>query len=555
MDVGARHRICRRRDDYVLPVKKFLIAIFAILYFATLLWLTVGVPLVFTSPDENANFTFARSIAAYGDVGIPDSINLALKGVVHPRSTVVIGALTVPGSFLGWPIAVGAIGAIVGVATPSPYGAMLLLTPILVMLALAAWWGIARRVGDGDKKFAWIATALLALHPAFWYYAARGMMHNVPFVCFLIFAAWLLQRKEKSEKRKVAAVIGAGLLIGLALCIRVNEAIWVLPLAILLLWKVRDAARAFHFFLFTFLFCASLPLIGLGAVNAHVYGSPIATGYTVEQSGVAGSLGSGVVETTNYKLQTTYSAVTKVLLPFGFHPRAMLKNVWHYGVALFPWMTLLIIVGAATPSPYGKKAWRTLFWVTLGLAAWLAIVYGSWSFNDNPDPTAVTIGDSHLRYWLPLFVLSTLFAARAFTTALTSHRSQLVALSAVATLSAILVFGGSDGLLHTRQVLFASAEKRDAIIDVTEDDAIIVVDRADKFLFPYRRVIQPLRSDVTYAALPDAVRLAPLYYYGIPFPDVDMTYLNDVKLAGLGLRIDFLMMIGDEALYRISPSL
>ena len=130
-----------------------------------------------------------------------------------------------------------------------------------------------------------------------------------------------------------------------------------------------------------------------------------------------------------------------------------------------------------------------------------------------------------------------------------------IIVSAIAILSGVLVFGGDDGLLRTRQVLFESAAKRDAIIAVTEDSAIIVVDRADKFLFPHRRVIQPLRSDATYAVLADAVKLAPLYYYGIPFPDVDMTYLNDVKLAALGLRIDAVTAIGDETLYRISPSL
>ena len=564
-------------------VATFLFSLFTFLYFCSLLWLTAGVPLVFTSPDENANFTFASTIAATGDVRIADDINLALNGIVHPRSTVVLGALTLPGSFLGWPIVVGVIGT---VAAGSPY-VMLLVTPILVMLALAAWWGIARKFGD--DRFAWIATVLLALHPAFWYYAARGMMHNVPFVCLLILGAWLVtwEGKVKSEKRKVAATLGAGLLIGLALCIRVNEAIWVLPLAIFLLWKVRDAAKPFLFSLFSFLFFAALPLVGLGAVNTHLYGSPFATGYTITTTNgelrTTEGTANGELRTANDAAVEVRSSPFEVLLPFGFHPRAMLKNVWHYGVALFPWMTLLAIIGiatvilmsVATKDPIDEvprytrddkeRAWIVLTWVTLGLALWLGIVYGSWLFNDNPDPTAITIGDSHLRYWLPLFVLSTLFGARAVASLERKEKSEkrkvaawlpsAIIVSAIAILSGVLVFGGDDGLLRTRQVLFESAAKRDAIIAVTEDSAIIVVDRADKFLFPHRRVIQPLRSDATYAVLADAVKLAPLYYYGIPFPDVDMTYLNDVKLAALGLRIDAVTAIGDETLYRISPSL
>lgn len=566
-------------------MKKILVAAIAIVYFCTLSWLSFGVPHVFTSPDENANFTFASTFAATGDLVIKDGVNALLHGALHPRSTVVLGTLTLPGSFVGWPMIVGSIGAITSFAggmNPA-LTAMLLVTPILVMLALAAWWGIARRLGpstgsgsSSDVRFAWIATALLALHPAFWYYASRGMMHNVPFVCVLIIAVWLVQRKVKSEKEKVGSGIAriglAGLLVGIALCIRTNEALWVLPLAMLLVYKCETSQRAVStaIRIAALLVGITIPLIGLGAVNAHLYGSPFATGYTT---------------TTNYELRTTNdetqalapaaievrSSPFEALLPFGFHPRAMVKNVWHYGVALFPWMTVIAVAGMGIvlrasshhPQPLlrqegSRSTWRTLLWVTLGLATWLGVVYGSWSFHDNPDPTAMTIGDSHLRYWLPLFVLSTLFAARAicsFARAKDVPAGRLYAtvpLIAIATLSSILVFGGDDGLVHTRQVLFASAAKRDGVMAATEDNAIIVVDRADKFLFPYRRVLQPLRSDATYAVLADAEKLAPLYYYGIPFPETDMTYLNDVKLASLGLRIDVVQAIGDETLYRIS---
>ncbi|MBI1908408.1 hypothetical protein HYS28_03255, partial [Candidatus Uhrbacteria bacterium] len=242
-----------------------------------------------------------------------------------------------------------------------------------------------------------------------------------------------------------------------------------------------------------------------------------------------------------------------MLFPFGIHEMAILKNVWNFGMSLYPWVTALAAAGIVMSLRDKKGHFRMLAVLTLALAAWLGVVYGSWSFNDNPDPAAVTLGDSHVRYWLPLFVLSTIFAARAVGAFARTVPMQVTTAAAIVMLSAVAMFGGDDGLLRTRTVLSESAAKREAVLAQTETDAIIVVDRADKFLWPYRHVIQPLRSEENYAILPEAASLAPLYYFGIPFPPSDLYYLNNDKLASLGLRIDFVTSVGDEALYRMTP--
>ena len=86
---------------------------------------------------------------------------------------------------------------------------------------------------------------------------------------------------------------------------------------------------------------------------------------------------------------------------------------------------------------------------------------------------------------------------------------------------------------------------------LTEVDAVIIVDRADKLFFPDRRVIYPLRDEKTYALMLQIVALVPLYYYGITLPQADIDYLNGDKLKAMGLQIDFVENFGEESLYKI----
>ena len=101
-----------------------------------------------------------------------------------------------------------------------------------------------------------------------------------------------------------------------------------------------------------------------------------------------------------------------------------------------------------------------------------------------------------------------------------------------------LVFFGHDGIRATRSALDSFIGKRARIMTLTEPESVIVVDRADKYLFPYRRVVVPLRDDKTYAGLPALVKNVPMYYFGITFPQTDIDYLNNDKLKALGLQIE-----------------
>lgn len=508
------------------------------LYFVSLLWLAVGVP-AFTSPDENAAYTFAAAWHDTGRLAVAEPLNAVLGGVVHPRSVVAVGEWLVPGSFLGLPVLAGTLGLAVGKA------GMLWVTPVLAVLAVLAWRQVVLRVW-GDARVATFAAVLLAVHPAWWFYAARTMMHNVAMVAFLVFAAWFLVAQPftawgATRTRRLAEFVLAGVCVGFAVFMRASEVLWIGAGIVALGVAFRRALHPTH--VLAFLGGGALVAMLLFGLQTDLYRSPLATGYTIEDPAAS------VVTPTSSLIDD----VRAVVLPFGFHEKAILKNVWHFGIARYPAFTVLVLLGLLFAWSEQKGPWRPWLVATFALAAWLGVVYGSWSFNDNPDPSAVTLADSHVRYWLPLFVLATPIAALGLLR-ITARTAQLLVpvTVVVVLLSWGAVFLGHDGLLNARRELFESGAKRDVVLTVTEDDAVIVVDRADKFLWPHRSVIVPLRSETTYASLPAVVTLAPLYYFGIPFPQTDLDYLNNEKLAGLGLRIDLVTTVHDEALYRIT---
>jgi hypothetical protein len=244
------------------------------------------------------------------------------------------------------------------------------------------------------------------------------------------------------------------------------------------------------------------------------------------------------------------------LLPFGFHERIILDNVLDYGWRLYPWMSVLAAFGlvlALAERGEQRKLWRILVVFTFLLAAWLGVVYGSWKIVDNPDPSIISLGNSHVRYWLPVFALASIFGARTLVFLLGDgsrlrqvYVGGLIALTAL--LSGQLVAFGHDGYVPSRAALATFAAKEARILALTEAQAIIVVDRADKYLFPERRVVVPLRSETTYAALATMLEHAPVYYFGITLPPGDMDYLNQEKLQGVSIQ--FVDTLHEESLYR-----
>jgi len=537
-------------------IDRWVLATFVVVFFVSCLILVFDMPRMFISPDALANYLFSSELAESSRLHLFEPMNLELADSLYPRSTFSIQGHILPISFLGLPFLYGLIAKIVG------SGGMLLITPILAGLAIFAWRGIVARLYN--DRIALLAALLLAVHPAWWYYTARGMMHNVLFVSLLIFAAWLLVVRPIKSKRFSPNLLGSGFLLGLALFVRTSEIVWLLPLVILVMgffWKKLSWKPVVIFFV-----SILIALVPMLALNNSIYGSPTSFGYISQ-------IDPGV-ETFNQlpseQIETVVSEPLQSILPFGFDPRATVRHMVDYGFNMFWWISLLTVIGLLLAfykirePKTGRDRPRWAFHASFFLVgAILSILYGSWTFTDNPDPNSITIANSYVRYWLPIFVMTTLYAGIALNWLKENMMHQRTTkITSIALLLIIVLLGFrttfftvDDGLYFIRTNLIRSAEIKETVLELTEEDSVIIVDRADKIFFPERLVRYPLRNDLTYELMPRIVIRAPLYYYGITFPESDMEYLNTKKLAEMDLQIELIQTFDQESLYQISQKL
>ncbi len=520
---------------------------------AMTLWLA-GNGSMFVSPDETANAWFIHVFSQTGEIRWLEPMNASLDNAIHPRSMIVLNGWTLPIGFLGLTTLYGVVVRLLGAWT-LPF-----LTSGIALLAVFAWRRLLRRWFD--EPIANTATMILLFHPAFWYYTARGLMPNVLFVSLVILAMYFWF--ERPWHRWIACAI-AGCFLGLALFVRASEVSWIVLVVLvlgMLFWRSLEKKEIVFFLIGGFIGLAPFFLM-----NNLTYGDAFVTGYTLPVA----------IEPIAVESQT--NATRGWLFPFGIEPRTFIRTIVDYGLVLFWWLSIPAVLGyvlllfevknktkprptltgqsrpvlSANPSNLTIKVYLALFF---GLAVWLGVWYGSWVIHDNPDPTQVTIANSYVRYWLPLFVLSTPFVAVGLLWINNRLKEKVLPLL----LLAIIVLGfhatfvtGQDGLMQVARILARSADIRLDVLSRIEPDSLIIVDRADKLFFPHR-VIYPLRSEKTYALLPRIVELVPLYYYGITFPQTDLTYLNERTLKELGLSIQSIQTFDEESLYRIRKS-
>lgn len=532
---------------WILGAFVFFIGTFVIARFSNL----------FISPDETANFFFARAFSETGSFRVFDSANEIFRGALHPRSIITDGAYFLPGSFFGLSFLYGIVAFFFGTRI------LFFLATIFAILAAMAWGKLLTRWFS--KPIATISAFLLLFHPAFWYYSARGFMPNVLFVSLLILGAYvLLERPILFHLKRCANRVGplkhfqqdvdlvaVGLCFGFALLVRLSEIFWVVPLLIFLLYVCRKQilARCYLTILIAFL----IPIIILLLLNIQTYGSMFITGYSF----ISASADTFVSNDSSVSNRLSF------FFPFGIHRQATFNHLRDYLISLFWWLSGFALIGLQIMLFGGLKQSlkfsRTFIVLGFALVVWLGVWYGSWTFFDNPDPTKITIANSYIRYWLPLFVLSTPLIACAIVWI--SERAQKLFWKRVL-LVGCLVFifvmnfrvvfiYGPDSLLRVAQTLQDSKNIRAQILEQTAPNAVIIVDRSDKIFFPYRYVLYPLRSEKTYALMPNLVDFAPLYYYGITLIPEDFKFLNETKLKPLGLQMDFIQGFGIESLYQI----
>lgn len=449
-------------------------------------------PIRFNSPDEVANYVFAKRVAI-GHLPVMSDIEAtAFNNLAHPRSTRVVGHHIVPVSFLGLPVMYGLIGGLFGVGT------LPLITALIAALAVIAFYDTLKRWCF--KRAAFISTVVLALHPAWWYYAERGFYHNVLFVSLLIFAAWFY---TKALKRGVTApeegirqparsklsedgdpflakfnnyFWGACVCIALALFVRTIEALWVLPLCIWILWHERARVTRKHMFIL--LGIAAAAILSWTFFQLQLYGNVGSSGYLATLP--AGQGTSWIID--------SLKTVKRILLPFGFDFSTLTANVWRFGIFLFtPWWILTLL---GVWHERASKMWQSYAIVTFLITLWLFFFYGSLPIVDTVGSHPLSLGNSLARYWLPVAVLWTPFVGLA----LERLSRRLWAFGTIIFLLILVSFHlvwwePVEGLVSVAERVQSYTQAAKMAVSQIPANSVIIGDRADKVFFPERRVI------------------------------------------------------------------
>jgi len=523
------------RDEAILIL---LIAVFFFVYSSFYLGTAVASS-KFNSPDETANFFFIRNYVESGTLKVFEPLNFLAEGRIAPRSIAAVDGYLVPGSFFGLILIYGWLAKIFTL------NIVWFLTPFFSGAAVFCFYKILGKVFDRRIAF-WSALLLLA-HPAFWYYASRGFFPNVLFISLLIIGFYFLAGREtpKTTVRNYIEYILAGLFLGLALTVRLSEAIWVGGVLFLLWIIYRKQVVWLRIILFlVFAFLSFVPVL---AYNQIFYGNYFRTAYTLGGGAALGEV-------------SWFSSVVKLFFPFGLEVKNVLKFFSTYFVGMFWWLAapltfgLIVFLKKLIAGKLDKKV-KTYLLVG-GLASlFLFCYYGSWFFYDNPAKEA-SIGTSYVRYWLPAYILSLPFIVFALIKLVEFVNFRKKILAAILCLI-YLLFGiqltfldKNDGLAYVSANVKSYAEIARTVNSIIPSDAVIVVDRADKIFFPEHRVISPLRDDGTYALIPKLVKILPLYYYGLPLTqkEIDLIYQNklDIEVVQMEKIGDF----GAESLYK-----
>jgi hypothetical protein len=422
----------------------------------------------FNSPDETANYLFSQRWSKFGQFKYNDVYASASQGYILPRSLQWNFYSVVPVGFVGLPLIFGFIAQIIG----SQW--IIFLTPVFMSVSLLFLYLALTKTNK--QTFAWLTIIFICLQPAWLYSAARPLMTTGLFASFVIMSfAWFLLATK--YQRAVFYAL-SGLFLGASLLVRLSEGAWLLPLGVLLLivyWK-----KIYWPGIILAIVCLLPPLFLHAIYNYHHFGSALQFGY-------------------NHVLANFSSSFLKTaIFPFGVNLSVAWQHWLDYSLRLFPVWSVSALIALFIYILYllKDKKWSRLFYLIIALliVAYLIVYYGSWTFYDNPDPMAITIGNSYVRYFLPI----TLLSAPLLSFALTKIKSNYLFFIAVVVTVCILgqqtyqaVWQGpGEGIIQLKQTIGNYQLLREQIISKTPSKSIIITNRMDKVAFPLRRVVE-----------------------------------------------------------------
>jgi hypothetical protein len=430
---------------------------------------------VFLSPDETANAVMARAFASQGTMRIEDPL-LRDAPWLHPRSFVTQGNAMVPVGFLGLPMALGAVKWLFGEVM------MLLFVPMLVISVAYPLWQFMKRFGRVSQiatVAAWFSFPTVVL------YANRGLFPNLPVVCLVLWSSYFLWRSRSS-----VSFLLSGILFGFALTIRPVEFFW-MAAWIWLAWRMRENHIELTFRrIGYFLVGATIPLGSACLIAWRTYGSPFAVGYVLHDSVIP------AVQPTSSLAKDGGSILSR--WPFGFHPRNVWFNVKAY---LFgPWAPWTILAIASGALSWSKKGARPFILVSLWTVAVTVMLYGQAIYQDHVGVNITSMGNSFLRYLLPLTPIFAISVGR-FVSYISEYAHKPRGAHALMSLAiaAVVLMGTSMALRSDNESILPATDElrryvviRASTFERFGPQTIVLSERSDKIFFPTFRAVSPL---------------------------------------------------------------
>lgn len=508
----------------MLKVSKnqIILLILGVIFLLVYSYLSFATPARFNSPDEAANYFWTSKYAQGEELKVSQPLNPEIGNVIHLRSDNVNSAgQIVPGSFLGLIILYGLLAKIFGL------GAIKFFTPVFAVLAGWCFYCLIKKFFA--ERVALLATILLFLNPAWWYYTERGLLPNVLFVSLLIIGFWFLGGIKKVEsgehKLKIGNYIIGGLFVGLALTVRTAEIFWVA--AVLIIVAITYRRRINWWGVILFLIMIALTFLPILQLNRNLYGSYFLSGYS--------ELSSATTSTTSIASSLT---PRPPVLPFGFHPWNILNNFWNYYVVIAWWYFVPLALGLFWLKIGTLRRWwqkmkgllssgekvfdlRQMVYLSIFVLVnvWLVIYYGSWKITDN-IAGQITIGTSYLRYWLPAFILGLPLIAWLILKIYDHLPKKIFKMIWIVimflffgTLSANLVFNYDEGVLAVAKNIQEYQKINDAAKSLFSPGAIVISDRSDKIFWPEFGVARFTGNNAVFEKIAKIVTKTPVYYY------------------------------------------
>lgn len=510
------------------------IGILAFCLFVASLVLPVAFRGKYASPDETAVAVVAERLAAGQSPRVEESLAVTYPWL-HPRSWVSQGTALVPVGFLGWPLILTPLVALFG-RVVLPWVAWL-----WFVSGLYAFYRLLRQ--RFSSYSALVGVLVMAATPMVLLYANRALFPNPAILSVFLWSLWTLDLAKRQSRYSFLA----GILMGVAVIIRPIELVWMLPWWI---WKLSELPRTKRHFLplcLTGLIVLSL----FFASNQAVYGYWWRVGYWI---------GDNVP--LNTKMVLNDSPITlKRIFPFGIHPRAIWWNLQSF-TRDFLWPFWLLL-GAALLSHFAsfkrnlasyKQALSFPFlWISTWTLLCLLVVYGSGVYQDHVQPGAVTVGNSFLRYLLPLAPLIGFAATFLFETYRGRNRfawfASLLMIGVCSFGIYAVTIKDDEGVVATRIELRRYADIHEQALALFPKGSVIISDRSDKVFSSSFRAVSPRPSLEEIGRLvKDSGAHVEVGIFARPFSQRER---DDIR--GFGLEVLEVGTFGRERLYRILP--